>query len=824
VKRVLLAAVSTALYPVPSPCAYPVAHALVGFSHERPCGGDAGAPPLADSLSPRTPLTLTAAICTRNRADLLERSLASLVAQRPAPDEVLVIDNAPDSDAAREVVERLGAGARCVIEPRPGLDFARNRALVEARSEVLAFLDDDAVASPGWAQALRARFESDPALGACTGRVEALALDTEAQRLFEENGGYSKGVERARLPDDARRRLHGHRAPMIAWIVWFGIGCNMAVRVSAARAVGGFDEALGIPGVLAGGDDLDMLWRILRAGHAVGYEPNALAWHEHRPDLLSMERQMAGHTRGLVAFLVKSALAARGRTRLAILAYIGWRLAKPAVRLARRAVRADPLPAMLHLRVGLNAWAGLVAYPRALRVARRTAPATRERDRLETRHPAPTDGGAAQACGRAAPIPGRSMQAARPRRGIRSMSGPGDAGDARRVLLLAPQPFYQDRGTPIAVWHVLDALGALGYEVDVLTFPLGRDLTLPGIRVHRISNPFGFRQVPIGFSIRKFALDVLLAGNAWSRLRAHRYDAIHAVEESAFFAVLLGRLHGIPVLYDMQSSLPEQLTRHRPLRAPLAQRGLRALERWLLRRAAVTACSAGLGPLVRESHPGAVVHEWHFPSAAPSPSAASVQALRERLGLAPVAPIVLYTGNLEPYQGFDLLLECAERLIADHPRVVFVVVGATEQDAGALHERGQGLVAREHLVMVPRQPREAMGEFLALADVVVSPRSYGGNLPLKIFDYLAAGKPIVASDLPVHRSVLDETRALLVEPSAAGFARAVGDLLDEPEQARALGEAAARYARTRLTRDAFRDDVRALYANVLAGAPRPARG
>ncbi len=133
------------------------------------------------------------------------------------------------------------------------------------------------------------------------------------------------------------------------------------------------------------------------------------------------------------------------------------------------------------------------------------------------------------------------------------------ADDGGAILLLAPQPFYEDRGTPIAVRQVLEALSDLGYPVDVVTYLVGRSLELRGVRYFRVANPCGIRHVPIGFSARKLLLDSFLIPAAWKRLRERSYRAIHAVEEAAFPAVELGRRYGVPVVYDMQSCLPEQL-------------------------------------------------------------------------------------------------------------------------------------------------------------------------------------------------------------------------------------------------------------------------
>jgi GT2 family glycosyltransferase len=324
-------------------------------------------------------LALTAAVCTRNRPDQLRRALASLAVLDPPAGEILVIDNAPDDDRSRRLVASEFPAVRYVRENVPGLNFARNRALHEARCPIVGFLDDDAVADAGWCQALLSVFAERPAVAACTGRVEALVQETAAQRLFEANGGFSCGLDPIRLPADLHRPLHGHRAPAIAWSISIGCGCSLGIRRAAALAVGGFDNALDLSPLLPGGGDLDILWRLLDAGHHLEYQPLALAWHEHRRTLPEVGGQLAGHQRAVLAFLRKSLREARKETRWAILLFLAWRLVKPGVRALRRLFGRDPLPFRVLVRMWWNSWVGVFAYRAAEReAARRLAAATAE--------------------------------------------------------------------------------------------------------------------------------------------------------------------------------------------------------------------------------------------------------------------------------------------------------------------------------------------------------------------------------------------------------------------------------------------------------------
>ena len=310
---------------------------------------------------------LTAVICTRDRPLQLQRALRSLVSQKLPAEEILVVDNAPTTSETRQMIDTAFPAVTYLREPVPGLDFARNLALREASQEVVAFLDDDAVAALDWTAEIGAVFAESPRIAICTGRVEALALETEGQRLFEANGGYSRGDVRLRLPPDARRRLVS--VPLIARSIGVGSGCSLAVRRQRILEIGGFDVALDMGPELPGGGDLDIIWRILNAGFEVVYEPRVRARHEHRREVAEVIEQIVEHNRSLIAVLTKAAAYARGGQRFEILLFLLWRLAKPGVRLVSRLVGRDPLPTGALLRLWWGCWRGLGSYKETRRLA-----------------------------------------------------------------------------------------------------------------------------------------------------------------------------------------------------------------------------------------------------------------------------------------------------------------------------------------------------------------------------------------------------------------------------------------------------------------------
>jgi glycosyltransferase involved in cell wall biosynthesis len=315
--------------------------------------------------------------------------------------------------------------------------------------------------------------------------------------------------------------------------------------------------------------------------------------------------------------------------------------------------------------------------------------------------------------------------------------------------------------------------------------------------------------------MRKLVLDLAMTPSLVRLLRSGRYECVHAVEEAAYLVAAL-RGNTPPLLYDMQSSIPEQLNRQVRL-PPGAARLLRAGERWLLERADIVVASAGLADTVRRQVPGGRVREWTFFSALPETTDGEVEELRRELELAADRPVVLYAGNFAPYQGFDTLLEAASRVVEAVPDVCFVLVGASDSELRQVGERGSNLIGSGHVRLVARQPRRQISAFLALADLCVSPRAWGDNLPLKIFEYLSAGKPIVATDIHAHRALLSDSHAVLVPNTSAGLQAGILRLLSDKPLAEKLARSGRAHAKADLGWKAFVRQVETLYQEVKLG-------
>ncbi len=245
--------------------------------------------------------TLSVAICTRNRPATLRRCLDSLFPlQEQYGFELLVIDNAPSDNATADFVKSSGR-VRYIVEERPGLDFARNRAMTEATGQLLAYLDDDVVVDAGWRAGLEEAWRENPDAAAFTGLVMPLMLETTAQVLFEKRKGFRRGFDKKRFG----QRLPGNPLyPCGAGI--FGAGCNMAFRRDVLREIGGFDEALDTGAPLPGGGDLDIFYRTIRAGYPLVYQPSFMVFHEHRSSEAALRHQYYTWGLGFMAFVEKS--------------------------------------------------------------------------------------------------------------------------------------------------------------------------------------------------------------------------------------------------------------------------------------------------------------------------------------------------------------------------------------------------------------------------------------------------------------------------------------------------------------------------------------
>ncbi|MBU9764890.1 glycosyltransferase [Mycobacterium sp. TNTM28] len=264
----------------------------------------------------KTPISVV--LCTRERPHDLAGALGSITALDYPDFEIVVVDNAPRTDATERVVEAIAdPRVRRVVEPVPGLSNARNAGLRAARHDVVAFTDDDVTVDPHWLRALARAFTQHPDAACVCGLVPSGELRTAAQAYFDQRVSWADSLQPRRYcltepPSDT---------PLFPFQIGrYGTGANFAVKRAPVIELGGFDEALGAGTAARGGEDIDMFYRLIVAGHTLVNDPAAIVWHRHRSDAAALLAQAKGYGLGLGAWLTKVALDREHRRRAFLVA------------------------------------------------------------------------------------------------------------------------------------------------------------------------------------------------------------------------------------------------------------------------------------------------------------------------------------------------------------------------------------------------------------------------------------------------------------------------------------------------------------------------
>jgi glycosyltransferase involved in cell wall biosynthesis len=382
--------------------------------------------------------------------------------------------------------------------------------------------------------------------------------------------------------------------------------------------------------------------------------------------------------------------------------------------------------------------------------------------------------------------------------------------------MIAPQPFFRARGTPFSVLHRIRALCHEGHRVDLVTYPFGETVEIPGLEIIRSRRPPFVRDVKIGPSAAKFLLDLPLYTAARRLLRTRQYDVLHSHEEAAFFAVGLARKYGLPHIYDMHSSLPQQLTNFGKYNLAPIHWLFSRLERHVLTTcdAVITICPelADIALPICGSTPHAMIENTADDRKAFASDGGDIRA---ELGLE-LKLVVLYTGTFEAYQGLDLLMQAMSMVAEDHPRAHLLLVGGQPDQIAKL----EGLVAeaglQEFVTFVGTVHPSKIPSYLEASDLIVSPRSSGTNTPLKLYGYMRSGKALVATDMITHTQVLDDEVALLVAPTPDGLANGIATLMQDEALRIRLAGAAQQRAESSYSDHSYIAKVNDLYAAALS--------
>lgn len=385
--------------------------------------------------------------------------------------------------------------------------------------------------------------------------------------------------------------------------------------------------------------------------------------------------------------------------------------------------------------------------------------------------------------------------------------------------MIAPQPYFSARGTPFSVLHRIRALLTHGHCVDLLTYGYGEDIELPPLegklKILRSCKIPGIKNIKIGPSIPKIFLDFMLYYKTRKALKNTSYDLIHSHEEAAFWAMPLSKKHGLPHLYDMHSSLPQQLSNFKTFNATPFRQLFERLENKVLDTCSgvITICDE-LGQLVEKQAPSKPHKMIENIGDDAKVFSADDENVIAQFGLN-TKKVILYTGTFEAYQGINLLLESLVHLRKKHPNIIAMLVGGNNKQINEYRKMAERLgvldIVRFSGIVKPTQ----IPNFISAATVIVSPRSRGTNTPLKIYNYLRRGVPLVATDRLTHTQILNSEISCLVEATPEGFAKGIASVLADSNYALQLANNAQQFAEKHFSDDDYIEMVNSAVSDTM---------
>lgn len=362
-----------------------------------------------------------------------------------------------------------------------------------------------------------------------------------------------------------------------------------------------------------------------------------------------------------------------------------------------------------------------------------------------------------------------------------------------RALVIAPQPFFSPRGTPFSVYYRTLVTSELGFEIDLLTYGEGEDVDIPNVRIYRVPRFDWLGRVKTGPSMTKLFLDVFMLLWSLGLLIGRRYTFVHAHEESVFFCRFLKPIFGFKLIYDMHSSLPEQLSNFDFTQSKLIIGIFKWLEDSSLQAAdgIITICPAladYVKGLVGETDRHVLIENSIFepvklaPSVKEEASVATEGVPMQAVTLPSGRRFVVYAGTLEAYQGIDLLVGAFAEVGKEIPDAFLIIVGGNPDQVREYSGLADRLGVSEHSLFTGRVSQAEARYYSSLASVLVSPRSAGSNTPLKIYELLASGIPLVATRIYSHTQVLDDEVAFLVAPEAGAIVQGIREALENTQE------------------------------------------
>lgn len=400
-----------------------------------------------------------------------------------------------------------------------------------------------------------------------------------------------------------------------------------------------------------------------------------------------------------------------------------------------------------------------------------------------------------------------------------------------RILVVAPQPFFTPRGTPFSVYYRTRVTCELGHQVDLLTYGQGEDVDIPGCRIVRTPAFKFLGAIRIGPSLLKLFHDCFMIIWTIAMLCRYRYAAVHAHEEAVFWCRWLKPVFRFALVYDMHSSLPQQLDNFSFSRSRVLHGIFRWLEKSSVRSAdGVIAVCPALERYARTlcDRPEKVVlienslsDPVRFPTRKASvpgdrsvPGSERNEAAERWLRARNPRRVIAYAGTLEAYQGIDRLLDAFSVVLRRVPEAGLVIVGGMPREVEQLRALADSLHLGDSVLFTGQVSQPEAQRLVSLVGAAISPRFSGNNTPMKIYQLMAAGIPVVATRIDSHTQVLNDDIALLAEPNAGAISDAIITLLQDHQAAAAMAARAQDWYRQKYAREAYAGKLQQLLSTV----------
>ena len=388
-----------------------------------------------------------------------------------------------------------------------------------------------------------------------------------------------------------------------------------------------------------------------------------------------------------------------------------------------------------------------------------------------------------------------------------------------RILVIAPQPFFSPRGTPFSVYYRTLIMAEMGLKIDMVTYGQGLDVDLPNLTIHRIPAFSQIGDVRIGPSIHKLFLDIFIFFLTLRLLLKNSYSLVHTHEEAVFFCIFLKPIFQFKLLYDMHSSLPQQLTNFNFTTSKFIIGIFQMLENLALKvaDAVITICpdlAKYVDGVIEDKSKHVMIENSLFDAVKLKYQSCSGNRFfaydqYEKLvsQLSSQSELIVYAGTLEPYQGIDILLPAMKIVCRHRKRAKLLIVGGTPEQVCEYEQLADRLGIRSAVTFSGQVPHQVALKLIRLATVQVSPRSTGTNTPLKIYAQLASGIPLVATNIYSHTQTIDQSVAFLVDPTAESMAQGLLKALNSKETAHQIAQAAQHHYQKTYSRPVYKQKM-----------------